>query len=292
MAEAKANLIRDGKGGFISFPPFITQADMDLIEKDFVAKDGDVYVTTFPRSGTTWTEQMVYLLVNKGEQGEQRLTDAVPWLETLPKRPNGMLEFLKTLPERRLFTSHLPYPLMPSLNGTSAKVVYIARNPKDVAISMYFHSQSYGGYEGTWEEFFQQFLIGDFFGSYFDHILPWWQASQNGKNILFLKYEDMKNDHKGNVAKIASFLDLLADDQLIDKVVALSSFKSMTSNKSTNFDWMPQKTDTPNHFRKGDIGDWRNHFSAEQSQAMDDLFIEKMKDSGLQFDFGDGVILP
>ena len=293
MAEMQSNLVRDGKGGQIKFPIFISQADMDLIEKEFVPKDGDVFVVTYPRSGTTWTEQMVHLLVNKGEQGEQRITDAVPWLETLPHRPNGMLEFLKTLPQRRLFTSHLPYPLMHPLDNTTAKIVYVARNPKDVAISTYFHNQSKGGYEGTWEEHFQLFLNSDVgCGPYFDHVLPWWEASQNDERILFMKYEDMKHDHAGNVAKLASFLDVEADSQLIDRVVALSSFKSMTANETTNFDWIPQRADVPKHFRKGELGDWRNHFSAEQSQQMDDLFMKRVKDSGLQFDFGDGVILP
>ena len=293
MAEMQSNSVRDGKGGQIKFPIFISQADLDLIEKEFIVKDGDVFVVTYPRSGTTWTEQMVHLLVNNGEQGEQRLTDAVPWLETLPHRPNGIIEFLKTMPQRRLFTSHLPYPLMPYLNNTTAKIIYVARNPKDVAISTYFHNQSKLGYEGTWEEHFQLFLNSDVgFGPYFDHVLPWWQASQKDERILFRKYEDMKHDHAGSVARLAAFLDLQADSQLIDMVVILSSFQSMTSNETTNFDWIPQKADKPKHFRKGDIGDWRNHFSAEQSQQMDDLFMKKMKDSGLQFDFGDGVILP
>lgn len=293
MSASTFNLVRDGKGGQIITPPFISQADMDLIKKEFVAKDGDVFVVTYPRSGTTWTEQMVHLLVRNGVQGDQRITDAVPWLETLPHRPNGMLEFLKTMPQRRLFTSHLPYSLMPDLKDTTAKIVYVARNPKDVAISTYFHNQSKGGYEGTWEEHFELFLNNDVgFGPYFDHVLPWWQASQKDNRILFLKYEDMKHDHAGNVAKIASFLDLQADPQLIDTVVTLSSFKSMTSNENTNFDWVPQKADKPKHFRKGDIGDWRNHFSPEQSQRLDALFMEKMKGTGLRFDFGDGVILP
>lgn len=293
MAEFKSNRVRDGRGGQIVFPIFISQADMDLIEKEFVAKDGDVFVVTYPRSGTTWTEQMVHLLVNNGVQGEQRITDAVPWLETLPHRPNGMHEFLKTLPQRRLFTSHLPYPLMPPRNNTTAKVVYVARNPKDVATSTYFHNQSKGGYEGTWDEHFQLFLTSDVgCGPYFDHVLPWWEASQHDKNILFLKYEDMKNDHAGNVARIASFLDLQADSQLIDKVVALSSFKSMSSGESTNFNWIPQREGVPTHFRKGDIGDWRNQFTEAQSQQLDALYMEKLQGTGLQFDFGDGVILP
>ena len=293
MAEYSSNLVKDGKGGFIRVPIFISQADLDLIEKEFVARDGDVIVDTYPRSGTTWTEQMMHLLVNKGEQGNQRLTDAVPWLETLPQRPNGMSEFLKTLRGRRLFTSHLPRPLMPPLDHANARIVYVARNPKDVAISTYFHDQSKAGYEGTWEEHFQLFLHGQVgYGSYFDHVLPWWQASQRDRNILFLKYEEMKNDHPGSVARIASFMDIQADSQLIDTVVQLSSFQSMSSNQNTNFNWIPQKADKPKHFRKGDIGDWRNHFSAEQSRQMDDLVMQKMKGTGLQFDFGDGLILP
>lgn len=293
MAEMQSNLVRDGKGGQIKFPIFISQDDMDLIEKEFVVKDGDVFVVTYPRSGTTWTEQIVHLLLNKGEQGEQRLTDAVPWLETLPHRPNGMIEFLKTMPKPRRFTSHLPYPLMPHFNKTTAKIIYVARNPKDVAISTYFHIQSKLSYEGTWEEHFQLFLNSDVgFGQYFDHILPWWQASRTDEQVLFMKYEDMKHDHTGNVAKIASFLDLEVDSQLIDTVVTLSSFRSMTSNETTNFDWIPQKAEKPKHFRKGDIGDWKNYFSTEQSLQMEDVFFKKMKGSGLQFDFGDGIMLP
>jgi hypothetical protein len=293
MAEFHLNVVKDGKGRQIKVPVFISQADLDQIEKEFVVTNDDVFVITYPRSGTTWTEQMVHLLVNHGEQGEQRLTDAVPWLETLPHRPNGMIAFLKTMPQRRLFTSHLPYSLMPPLNNTTAKIVYVARNPKDVAISTYFHNQSKLGYEGTWEEHFREFLNGDVgFGPYFGHILPWWQASQQDQRILFMKYEAMKLDHAGNVAKLASFLGLQADRQLVETVVTLSSLKSMTSNENTNFNWIPQRADVPKHFRKGEIGDWRNHFSTQQSQQMDDLIMEKLKGSGLQFDFGDGVILP
>ena len=39
MAELQSNLVRDGKGGQIKFPIFISQADMDLIEKEFIVMD-------------------------------------------------------------------------------------------------------------------------------------------------------------------------------------------------------------------------------------------------------------
>ena len=293
MAAYKSNLVDDGKGGKVHFPFTITQDHMDLIKKEFTLQNNDVFVVTFPRSGTTWTEQIVHLLMHNGEQGEKLLTEAAPWLETLPHRPNGMAKILQAMQGRRLFTSHLPYPLMPYKNDATAKYIYVARNPKDVAISFYFHDKSKVGYTGTWEEHFQRFMKGEItFGSYFDHVLPWWDASQRNENILFLKYEDMKNDHAGNVAKIASFLDIDADTQLIDRVVTASSFQAMKSHPMTNFNWIPQSDDAPKHFRKGKIGDWRNHFSEEQSQQLDDLYMQKMTGTGLQFDFGDGIILP
>jgi len=292
MAEYKINLIQDGKGGFIPFPFMITQEHMDLLAKEFALKDDDAFVVTYPRSGTTWTEQIVHLLVHRGEQGDQLLTEAVPWLETIPHRPKGMT-LLDDMQGRRLFTSHLPYPLMPVSTTSTAKYIYVARNPKDVATSFYFHDQSKGGYEGTWDEHFQLFMNGGLtFGSYFDHVLPWWEASKDNKNILFLKYEDMKKDLAGNVTKIASFLDIETDSDLINKVVTLSSFKSMSTSESTNFNWIPQREGIPGHFRKGDIGDWQNQLREEQSRQLDEVYMEKLKGTGLQFDFGDGMLLP
>ncbi|MCB0178687.1 MAG: sulfotransferase domain-containing protein [Anaerolineae bacterium] len=60
------------------FPPFITQSIMDSLADEFVVHDDDVFVVTYPRSGTTWTEQVVHLILNQSEQGELLLTDTAP----------------------------------------------------------------------------------------------------------------------------------------------------------------------------------------------------------------------
>ena len=39
--------------------------------------------------------------------------------------------------------------------------------------------------------------------------------------------------------------------------------------------------------RKGSVGDWRNHFTDEQSARMDTEITRKLSGSGLQFDFGE-----
>ena len=292
MSEYPCIYVSDGKEGQIPFPPFIGQQEIDTLTNEFIVHDDDVFVVTYPRSGTTWTEQIAHLILNQGEQGDQRLTDAAPWLETLPKRAPSMAEFLATLTERRLFTCHLPLGLMPDFNNHKGRYIYVARNPKDVAVSYYYHDQSKQGYKGTWDEHVNLFIEGKvMYGSYFDHVLPWWQASQQADNILFLKYEDMKQDLANAIRQIATFIDVPLNQEILDRVIAGSSFKAMTSNKKTNFDWVPQQEGVPKHFRKGIVGDWRTQFSPEQSERLDALYAQRMAGSNLQFDFGDGLVM-
>ena len=266
---------------------------MDIIANEFVVQEHDIFVVTFPRSGTTWMEQVIHLLLHNGDQGSKVLGDAAPWVETLPNRPQGFNKFLEGMTGRRLFTSHLPYSLMPGAHNSTARFVYVARNLKDVAVSTYYHDCSKHGYEGSWEEHFNLFIEGKvIFGSYFDHVLPWWEASKQNENILFVKYEEMKEDLRAAISKLVDFLQIKADNTLIDRVIEKSSFGTMTNNKQTNLNWVPQKEGIPGHFRKGEIGDWRNHFTPEQNSVLDALYLEKVLGSGLRFDFGEGLVLP
>ncbi|WP_041234084.1 sulfotransferase domain-containing protein [Cylindrospermum stagnale] len=82
MAEYKQVLVKDGKNpeGLISFPIFITQREIGALNS-FIVRDWDTFIVAYPKSGTTWMEQIVHLLANNGEQGDKILSEAVPWLE-------------------------------------------------------------------------------------------------------------------------------------------------------------------------------------------------------------------
>ena len=59
-----------------------------------------------------------------------------------------------------------------------AKYIYVMRNPKDTAVSLYHHTRSILAYEyeGDWDDFFERFMSGNVdFGSWFDHVLQWWE---------------------------------------------------------------------------------------------------------------------
>ena len=92
------------------------------------------------------------------------------------------------LPSPRMFKTHSPYFLMPGGEPTtsSAKYIYLARNPKDTAVSYFHYSMSYMLYEhkGDWDDFFESFVSGKVaYGSWFEHVLPWWQHRGRNKVI-------------------------------------------------------------------------------------------------------------
>ena len=67
-----------------------------------------------------------------------------------------------------------------------SKYIYVARNPKDTAVSYYHHklSLTHYGFNGSWDYFFEQYLIGRVsHGSWFDHVLEWWK--HRGECIMY-----------------------------------------------------------------------------------------------------------
>ena len=262
----------------------ISQQRMEDL-KNFHLEEDDVFVVTYPKSGTTWLQQITRLIRNEGEEDGQSVVDSVPWLEALNHD--------NRLPSLRVFKSHSSYDMMPGglPHTTPAKYIYAARNPKDVAVSMYYHTRGFKQfkYNGCWNDFFQLFLSGRIgAGLWFDHVLDWWKRKDE-ENVLFLKYEDMKRDLPETVRIVADFMGHSLKPEVVDKIVERSTFESMKANPDTNYSFWAEhhNTDTPQFMRKGIVGDWKSHFTPEQNIKFDKVYAEKLKGSGLEFDFGD-----
>ena len=100
----------------------------------------------------------------------------------------------------------------------------------------------------------------------------------------------MIKDLRGSVQKIAQFMCYNLDESVIDKITEQSTFDSMKANPLVNPDGYPQNLDqnikknTTPFLRKGIIGDWRNHFTDEQSSRLDE-YVKRMREAGLEFSF-------
>lgn len=275
----------------ITYPPGQTQEKIDLMRDSFKTRPGDVFVATFPKSGTTWTQQVLMLLKNRGEQGDIPVMRAIPWIERLISAEGqdgiDMLNKVEghTADGGRWFKAHSPYQFIPK--GSGVKYIVATRNPKDTMVSMFHHARSKVEfqYEGDWNNWYEIFLKGKCeSGDWFDFTLGYWNAAKEDPSaFLFFTFEEMKRDPKSVIRKIANFVEIPYDDALIDLVAEKSSFKAMKNNPLANCSQVAQKG-LP-HMRKGEVGDWKNYFTVAQSEAFDELNSEKMLGKGLNFEY-------
>ncbi|XP_053722645.1 sulfotransferase family 5A, member 1 [Synchiropus splendidus] len=273
----------------ISFPGHLhTQTSLQLALK-FPFQDSDIVIVTYPKSGTTWMQQIVTLILNRGDpQVSQTVPNwaRAPWLEQ-----HYCAAVLESSPaEPRVITSHLPHHLLgPVLQGSNARVIYVSRNPKDVAASFYhFHKVARFLPEvGSFQDFLIRFLDGTLhFGSWFDHVKGWTSQVATMSNLLHITYEDMSRDLHGSIKKVSSFLQRHLLDEEVRNCVRHSRFSSMKDNKMTNYtliDGQIMDHKKGCFMRKGEVGDWKNHFSEDQTQHFDSVMKSKMEGCSLEF---------
>ncbi|XP_047568682.1 sulfotransferase 1A1 [Lutra lutra] len=261
--------------------------------QDFQARPDDLLISTYPKSGTTWVSEILDMIYQGGDLQKCRRASIlirVPFLEfKAPGVPTG-LEALKDTPAPRLIKTHLPLALLPqTLLDQKVKVVYVARNAKDVAVSFYhfyYRMAKVHPDPGTWDCFLEKFMAGEVsYGSWYQHVREWWELSHTYP-VLYLFYEDMKENPKREIEKILKFLGRSLPEETVDLIVQQTSFKEMKKNSMANYSTIP--ADIMDHsisafMRKGITGDWKTTFTVAQNERFDADYARKMEGCGLSF---------
>ncbi|XP_039719165.1 sulfotransferase 4A1 isoform X1 [Pteropus medius] len=203
----------------VRLPPFC-RGKMEEIA-NFPVRPSDVWIVTYPKSGTSLLQEVVYLVsqgADPDEIGLMNIDEQLPVLEY----PQPGLDIIKELTSPRLIKSHLPYRFLPSdLHSGDSKVIYMARNPKDLVVAYYqFHrSLRTMSYRGTFQEFCRRFMNDKLgYGSWFEHVQEFWEHRLDA-NVLFLKYEDMHRDLVTMVEQLARFLGVSCDKAQLEALI-------------------------------------------------------------------------
>jgi hypothetical protein len=272
------------------FPPHSGLEGLLWMQDHFNPKPTDIFVSTYPKTGTTWLKALIFSIMKRTEVDfsnhpllKHNPHQLVPYLELGLFRcpPLGDPEIL---PSPRILASHLPYTLLPkSISDSSSKMVYISRDPKDVFVSTWLfmdriRRNRHGLPPFPIEEAFDLFCNGvSPTGPYWDHVLGYWKASlEHPENVLFLKYEAVEDDAAGHVTKLAEFLGFPftgeeKENGVVQEIVKMCSFASLSNLENTIF------------FRKGMVGDSKNYLTPEMTEVIDKVTEEKLNGTGFTF---------
>ncbi|XP_029452311.1 amine sulfotransferase-like [Rhinatrema bivittatum] len=265
----------------IHFVTGLTSSEyIDSLEH-FEIKDDDVFLVTYPKSGTIWNQQILSLIFHEGHrEGTENICtiDRVPWLEYNIKN----MDFNQRV-SPRLFSTHLPHYLVPKdLRNKKGKVIYVFRNPKDAMISFYYFHQTVAELDHTTnlDDFIEKFLTGNVpSSSWFDHVRGWYTHREDF-NILFITYEEIIKDHRGAVLKLCDFLGKKLDDETVDRIVERSSFKNMKMDPTANY----ETTNKGQFCRRGTIGNWKTIMTVAQNEKFDKILQDsKIEDLPIKF---------
>jgi hypothetical protein len=247
---------------------------------EFTPRSDDVFIVTYPRSGTTWLQMILYQLTTDGEINFPHVAEFCPWFERSVCSARGF----ELRPSPRLFKSHLSYSRTPKGPG---KYIYVAREGKDVALSYYHLYCRYNGYEGTFDEFFELFLKGKTsFGCWFQHVKGWWQY-RDAPNVLFLTYEQLKSDFDGSLRQIADFCGWEISPEKLSRVRQRSSFAFMKQHEQ-KFDpaletlW-EQGVKLKSFLRNGCVGEGAMTLTEEQSAQFEKTYADRLGKLGIEW---------
>ena len=224
------------------------------IERDITIFPDDVFLTSYPRSGNTWTRFLVGNLVHTEE--------AVTFLNVerlVPDMYKHSDHYLRHLPRPRILKSHEVF------DPRYKKIIYIVRDPRDVAISHYHFEKKLKsvGEDCPIEDFVPGWVEGrywDRLGSWADHVTSWLSTRQDSHSFVVLRYEDLIADAARELVKVANMLGIEPTAERLTRAADLSSADRMRQLESTQGGkWVQTRytrQDKP-FVRKASSGGWR-----------------------------------
>lgn len=187
----------------------------------------DIIISPAGKCGTTLLQQTFHTLRTRGDMAFDDISRVVPWIETA--KALGLDINAEQVAAPRGFKSHLSWDHVPK----GAKYIVSLRNPQDAFESGFRFMEGWFFEPGTitYDEFFARNRAGRDKGlDHWSHLVSWWKQRDN-PNVLLVSYEQMVEDPKWLIKRMAAFCDIDLDDELLAVTVEHSSRSFMLEHK-------------------------------------------------------------
>jgi hypothetical protein len=187
----------------------------------------DVFITSWAKSGTTMTQQMLHQLRTGGDMDFDDISRMTPWEDSAVITDTDM-----NVPQRaspRGFKSHREYERLPS----GSRYVVTLRDPVETYISFHRFFEGWGIERGaiSLEEFFPLWMMGGPGGcDYFTHLLSWY-VRRNEPDTLLVTYRWVVKNKQEMIRRLARFCEIELTDEMADLVDERTTREFMYSHK-------------------------------------------------------------
>ncbi|MUZ75268.1 sulfotransferase domain-containing protein [Agrobacterium vitis] len=274
---------------------------------------GDIIISTYPKCGTTWMQQIVRLLLTLSTEAVS-LPRASPRLDRRSLDPiDCMLQAFEAQHGRRSLKSHLPLDGLPLFHHV--KYIHVARDGRDACLSYFNHCSRFSkaalaGLDGVGlsdpkisapfprpsaspTEFFHRWLTesaiasqkdGHPFLSFFEFEQTFW-SNQTLPNLLMVHYADLKADLPGEMRRVAEFLEVSVPSSIWPDLVNAATFESMRANGNVLLSGLNEMFEGggKSFFDRGVNGRWRAIFSSNDLQIYNDKLQSHLGSEGARW---------
>ena len=267
----------------------------------FEPRADDIVIATFPKSGTTWMQRIVDLLVFLSPD-VRPVGKISPWLDcTFFESPEDDLGRLRAQTHRRFIKSHLPFDALPLWD--SVKYIHVARDGRDARLSWMNHQQGFtpkmrtrigslaaalakerneppGGPPPPIPEDPRAFLLQWFDEldlaieernagvasanlDYFGFEATYW-SERKQPNLLLVHYNDLKENLEEEMWRIAGFLQITPPQDIMPALVEAARFETMKKEGNALHPALKTSFDkgAKRFINKGLSGRWRQYLNS------------------------------
>lgn len=238
---------------------------------DYEDRETDIYLITYMKSGTTWMQVILYNMVTKGNMDFEHIYDVSPWPQN--EAYNGdSVDRINKLPSPRILKSHDKYAFYNA--DSKNKFIFVYRDGKDVAVSLFHHNKNYKNPDLTFDENFKDYYFDEGEQTNWFNFTNEWLQNKNNFNILYVAYEDLKNNFDNSIVRIAKYLNIELTEEILTRIKKYASFEYMKQNESKFGEIPPVHARLVyNQFiRKGELGEGNSFLNEQQKSFFDEKF--------------------